>query len=186
MAAITRSFLSVSLSFSLSVSLSLCLSVCLSLSLSRSLSPALFASLVSAFLSACPLSGSVRISVILFPLSPMNNSPVSIAAVVAAHGFDDRIIDSVLREMIGDGSLCGTLRGREYVPSVFTVFQRNSAETFLRQNEHLPFDRAAKLQVRCLARITCSRTPPDALLLFTLCQCSPHDWLVRSRTRTRF
>lgn len=73
--------------------------------------------------------------------------PVSIAAVVAAHGFDDRIIDSVLREMIGDGSLCGTLRGREYVPSVFTVFQRNSAETFLRQNEHLPFDRAAKLQI---------------------------------------
>ena len=44
-------------------------------------------------------------------------------------------------------SLCGTLRGREYVPSVFTAFQRNSAETFLRQNEHLPFDRAAKLQV---------------------------------------
>jgi hypothetical protein len=33
------------------------------------------------------------------------------------------------------------------VPQIFSVFQRMNAETFFRQNEHLPFDRAERLQV---------------------------------------
>lgn len=47
-------------------------------------------------------------------------------------------------------SVSGQVRGDEYMPYAFIQAQRNSAETFFRQNGFLDYDRAAKLRVRAL------------------------------------
>ena len=77
--------------------------------------------------------------------------------MAATLGFDDRMLEGVLRDLITTGALTGSIRGRDYVPQIFSVFQRMSAESFFKQNDHLPYDRAEKLQVmmRCCRMGAC-------------------------------
>ena len=63
------------------------------------------------------------------------------------HGFEERMADAVLRDLVAAGQLPGAVRGRDYIPFVFSVSQRQSVATFLSQNNYLTIDRAKALQV---------------------------------------
>lgn len=73
--------------------------------------------------------------------------PTFIPDLVRTFGFQDKVVDECIAELLASRVLMGTLRGREYVPFVFLEAQRESMYSFFQQNGYLEHRRAADLQV---------------------------------------
>lgn len=90
--------------------------------------------------------------------------PTFVPDLVRAYGFDAKVVDESLAEMLRAKVLMGALRGREFVPFVFIEAQRESMYSFFQQNGYLEHARAAKLQVARPYNFLKSRFP-DAVPL---------------------
>jgi hypothetical protein len=73
--------------------------------------------------------------------------PVSLAELVNLYGFDEALLEDVVPKLIKEGTLAGSLRGREYMPTAFLRTQRECIDAFFQQNGYIETTRAQKLQV---------------------------------------
>ncbi|CAK4522067.1 unnamed protein product [Aphanomyces euteiches] len=73
--------------------------------------------------------------------------PTYLAEVVALTGLEERLVYDTVVELISTQQLCGTLRGREYVPTIFLDVQRESMYSFFQTNGYATHVLAAQLQI---------------------------------------
>lgn len=56
-------------------------------------------------------------------------------------------IAELLKHLISSGAVDGHVKGKAYVPGVFTRLQRSCLEDFYRENGYIAYSRARKLKV---------------------------------------
>ncbi|KDO29067.1 hypothetical protein SPRG_06122 [Saprolegnia parasitica CBS 223.65] len=73
--------------------------------------------------------------------------PTAIPEIVAATGMDERLVTDTVTDLIARHVLRGSLRGREYVPTIFLDVQRESVDAFFAANGYLFHAMASQLHV---------------------------------------
>eukprot|EP00611_Tribonema_gayanum_P004742 TRINITY_DN1394_c0_g1_i1.p1 TRINITY_DN1394_c0_g1~~TRINITY_DN1394_c0_g1_i1.p1 ORF type:complete len:597 (-),score=167.75 TRINITY_DN1394_c0_g1_i1:335-2125(-) len=71
-------------------------------------------------------------------------SVLAVSDLAAAHGVDDRRVVEVLRALVAQKLVSGTVTSREYVPDAYRDAQQEAAIAFLSANNYLEQARAAK------------------------------------------
>ncbi|KAG5180040.1 hypothetical protein JKP88DRAFT_349760 [Tribonema minus] len=72
------------------------------------------------------------------------SSVLAVSDLAAAHGVDDRRLVEVLRALVAQKLVSGTVTSREYVPDAYKEAQQEAAIAFLSANNYLDQARAAK------------------------------------------
>ncbi|KAF0691785.1 Aste57867_17056 [Aphanomyces stellatus] len=73
--------------------------------------------------------------------------PTFLPEIVASTGLDERLLTQTVADLIQSQELCGSMRGREYVPAAFLDIQRDSILTFFATNGFVPHTLTSQLQV---------------------------------------
>ncbi|EQC33111.1 hypothetical protein SDRG_09099 [Saprolegnia diclina VS20] len=73
--------------------------------------------------------------------------PTAIPEIVAATGMDERLVTDTVTDLIAKNVLRGSLRGREYVPTIFVDVQRANVDAFFGANGYLFHDMASQLHI---------------------------------------
>ncbi|XP_030576867.1 E3 UFM1-protein ligase 1 [Archocentrus centrarchus] len=78
--------------------------------------------------------------------------PTAVSSIIAAFGFQEHLLYSVLEELVNTGRLKGSVVGGRqdkavYVPDIYTKTQNAWVDSFLQQNGYLEFDALVRLGI---------------------------------------
>ena len=62
-------------------------------------------------------------------------------------GIDDEEVMEILSRLIASSLLPGVLRGRDYIPNIFSAIQRSSVDLYFKSNGYIELSRIRKFQV---------------------------------------
>ena len=76
--------------------------------------------------------------------------PLNVSQAVYSYGFQEKLLEPFLKELIKDGRLNGTLQGGAggtFVPSIYQDTQKNWIKSFFEQNSYIDYDTLERLEI---------------------------------------
>jgi hypothetical protein len=77
--------------------------------------------------------------------------PTAVSTIISEGGFQEKLFNTVLHQLISNEELSGNLRGRQekavYIPDVYTRNQKKWADSFLATNGYLEYDALSRIGI---------------------------------------